>query len=190
MTKIVILTFLFSIFQVSATPLYNVSVIGAPTTGPLIDGVVGSIQKGSRHRFYSHSSSSQGFLGAKSNAEPLSIKDQPGVFPAPIMGPAAISFCFKCTQDNSSFVPVIIRPDGTVIHGQEMSESNSHQTLIIASPAQTGIYTLFILPNNQESTEALIEASISSLPQEKKSFYLHSFNAQTENELISAEFIY
>lgn len=174
-------------------PLIHVAVIGASTTGPLIDGVVGSVHKGSRKRFYCHSSSTQGFLGPKIVDEPLSIRNQPGVFPAPIMGYESLSFRFKCAKPNTIFVPIIIRPDGTVIHGQPMSKTNSPQTMIIGSPAQTGIYTLLILPHdpNNLDAQAIVEAAISAQPNEVKTFHLKAFNSNhLEDDFLTAEFIY
>lgn len=173
---------------------YDVSVLGAPATGSLVEGVVGSVQKGCRHRFFCHSSEPmQGFLGPQASAEPLSFRDQPGVFPAPLMGPAALTFCFNCSEENSHFTPIIVRPDGTVIYGQAMGASNSPQTLVIASPAQTGIYNLFILTHQKEDipAHAMVEASISTQPKEGKTFHLKSLEAKEgDPELISAEFIY
>lgn len=178
----------------SARPLYHVSVLGAPATGPLIDGVVGSVQKGCRHRFFCYSSApAQGFLGPQAIAEPLSIRDQPGVFPAPIRGSAALTFCFNCSKSESSFTPLIVRPDGTKIHGQPMNAATSPQTIVIASPAQTGIYTLFILTHQKENqaAQAVVEASISTQPKEGQTLLLHSFDSiHPDSDLISAEFIY
>lgn len=175
-------------------PIYDVSVLGASATGSLVEGVVGSIQKGCRHRFYSYSSlPAQGFLGPQDIAEPLSLKDQPGVFPAPLMGPAALTFCFNCRQTSGPFTPIIIRPDGTVFYGLAMTAANSPQTLVISSPAQTGIYTLFILSHQKgdQAAEALVEASISTQPSEGKTLELKSFETKEAHpELVSAEFIY
>ena len=122
-------------------PLYDVSVLGAPASGALLEGVMGAVHKGCRQRFYCHSAApTQGFLGPTTFAEPISLKDQPGVFPAPLMGPAFLTFCFHCHLSNAPFTPVVIKPDGSVFYGQTMSSTNSPQTLVIASPAQTGIY--------------------------------------------------
>ena len=179
---------------IDSKPIYDVSVLGAPATGSLVEGVVGSIQKGCRHRFYCHSSlPTQGFLGPQVIAEPLTLKDQPGVFPAPLMGPAALTFCFDCGQTKTPYTPIIVRPDGTVFYGLPMTANNSPQTLIIASPAQTGIYTLFILAHQKENhaADATVEVSISTQPAEGKTFQLKSFETHEEHpELISAEFIY
>lgn len=180
--------------QDTSKTVYDVSVLGAPSTGALVEGVLGSVQKGCRHRFYCHSTEPmQGFLGPQTTAEPLSFRDQPGVFPAPLMGPAALTFCFNCSQENSHFTPIIVRPDGTVFYGQAMSAANSPQTLVIASPAQTGIYNLFILTHQKEDQPAyaVVEASINTQPQERKTFHLKSLEAKEAHpELISAEFTY
>ena len=169
--------------HLSSKPLYDVSVLGAPATGALVEGVVGSIQKGCRHRFFCHSSSpAQGFLGPQTIAEPLSIKDQPGVFPAPLMGPAALTFCFNCDLASAPFTPIIVRPDGTIFYGQPMTSENSPQTLVIASPAQTGIYTIFILAHQKEKpTQAVVDASVSTQPQERKTFHLQSLASGETN---------
>lgn len=178
---------------VSSKPLFDVAVLGAPATGALVEGVVGSIQKGCRHRFYCQTSSpAQGFLGPRTIAEPLSIKDQPGVFPAPLMGPAALTFSFKSRAAQAPFTPIIIRPDGAVVYGQPMTAVNSPQTLVIASPAQTGIYTLIILAHQKDSepARATVEASVSTQPKEAAAFPLNSFDAKSDSDLVSAEFIY
>jgi hypothetical protein len=176
-------------------PMHEVATLGAPTTGSLVEGSVGSIHKGCRHRFYCHSSTlASGFLGPQAIAKPLSLKDQPGVFPAPLMGPASLIFTFHCQDESqASLTPTIVRPDGTIFQGLPMTKSNSPQTLVISSPAQTGIYTLFVLSHQKASVEIPVQvnASISTQPQHNKTFYLKSLGSSDKDaELISAEFVY
>lgn len=177
----------------TSTPWQEVAVLGAPTTGSLVEGSIGAIHKGCRHRFYCHSTGpTAGFLGPQTIAKPVSLKDQPGVFPAPLMGAATIAFNF-CCQESHFVTPIVVRPDGTVFKGLPMTSLNSPQTLVISSPAQTGIYTLFILPHEKHSIGTLItvEASINTQPENKQFFYLKSFESNDKDlDLISAEFVY
>jgi hypothetical protein len=180
--------------KLSNTSLYEVASLGAPTTGSLVEGSVGSVSKGCRHRFYCHSAGpTTGFLGPQEAATPISLKDQPGVFPAPLVGAASVTFQFHCQDPNASVVPVVIRPDGTIYQGLAMTSHNSPQTLVISSPAQTGIYTLFVLAQQKDSLGAhvYVDASISTQPQNSATFSLKSFEPDDkEAELISAEFVY
>jgi hypothetical protein len=179
---------------ITSKPLQEVATLGAATTGVLVEGIVGSMYKGCRHRFYCHSASpKQGFLGSEASARPLSIKDQPGIFPAPLMGPASLTFSFSCQAPHASLTPIIVRPDGTVFQGLPMTTLNSPQTLVISSPAQTGIYTLFVLAHQKDSqgTQVTVEATISTQPQQNKTFQLKSFEPiEEDSRLISAEFVY
>lgn len=175
-------------------PSYEIASLGAPTTGSLVEGCVGSIHKGCRHRFYCHSTGpNTGFLGPQGVAKPVSLKDQPGVFPAPLVGAASVTFHFNCQDTQASFIPIVIKPDGTVFQGLPMKAPNSPQTLVVASPAQTGIYTLFVLAHQKDSQGAhiTVDASISTQPQNDKTVHLKAFEpSDKEAELISAEFIY
>ena len=178
----------------SSAATHEVVSLGAPTTGSLVEGRVGSTHKGCRHRFYCHSSGPvTGFLGPQTTAKLVSLKDQPGIFPAPLMGAASISFHFHCQDHHMSVIPLVVRPDGTVFQGFPMTALNSPQTLVISSPAQTGIYTLFILPQQKDEVEThvTVEASISTQPQNDQTFNLKPFHSKNKDaELISAEFIY
>ncbi len=180
--------------HLSANPLYEVATLGAPTTGSLIEGVVGSLNKGCRQRFYCHSSVPQeGFVGPQTSVKPLSIKDQPGVYPAPLMGPASLTFQFTCPNPDVCLTPIVVRPDGTIFKGLPMTAHASSQTLEISSPAQTGIYTLFVLANRKESqgAQVIVDAAVSTEPEQKTSFQIKSFEPSGEDEtLISAEFVY
>jgi hypothetical protein len=177
-------------------PLQNeIEICGAPSTGPLVEGAVGSIHKGSRHRFFCHNTTaSEGFIGFESTIEPLSLKTQPGVFPAPVMGLDSLTFRFHASQHSPLFTPLIIRPDGTVFYGQPMAEKNSPQTVVVAAPAQTGIYTLMIISNQYElAAHATVNATISTRPQEEITLSLKSFDPnelEETTDLICAEFIY
>ena len=74
-----------------------------------------------------------------------------------------------------------------------MKEDNSPQSLVITSPAHTGLYTLFILahPNEKETASVTVEAAISTQPQQNKMIALKTFDPKAgEPELISAEFLY
>jgi hypothetical protein len=177
----------------STTPLHEVATLGAPTTGAVIEGIVGSM-KGCRRRFYCHSAyQTLGFLGPHTTAKPLSIKNQPGIFPAPLMGPASLTFNFHCPHSTASLTPIVVRPDGTIFHGLSLTKLNSPQSLVISSPAQTGIYTLFVLANQKDShgVQVTVDAAVSTQPQQNKIFFLKSFELDPENlDLISAEFIY
>lgn len=175
-------------------PLHEVASLGAPTTGSLVEGSVGSLYVGRRHRFHCHSPGlTSGFLGPQETTKPLNLKDQPGVFPAPLAGEAFITFEFYCQDASPPVVPVIIRPDGTVYQGLVMSALNSPQILVVSSPAQTGIYTLFVLAhlNDSLSSYVTVNASINTQPQNNTTFHLKSFEPNEKKpELMSAEFIY
>lgn len=175
-------------------PHFEVSSLGAPVTGSLIEGKVGCLNKGSRQRFYCHSAiPPEGFLGPQGISEPVRLRDQPGIFPAPVRGPASVTFTFDCQDSNASVTPVIVRPDGTVFCGAPMSQKNSPQTIVISSPAQTGIYTLFAPSRDQDSSPSslLVNASVSTQPQNNTSFVLNSFSKNSEKpEEHSVDFIY
>lgn len=172
----------------------EVASLGAPTTGPLLEGNVGAIRKGYRHQFYCHSPGPTiGFLGPQSIVKPVSVKDQPGVFPAPLMGAASITFRFHCQDSQAWIIPLVVRPDGTVFRGFPMNALHSPQTLVISSPAQTGIYTLFALSHGQSfpSTYVTVETSISTQPHYSKTLSLKTFGPNEKDvEKISAEWIY
>lgn len=178
----------------SGKSLFEVASLGAPTTGPLIEGSIGCKHKGSRIRFYCvNNGTTEGFLGPQTIAKPISLKDQPGIFPAPLMGPSAVSFTFHCQNSQDSIIPVVIKPDGTVFNGMPMTSSNSPQSLLISAPAQTGIYTLFALPHrkDQSRSQIVVDASINTQPHNDEMLFLKTFdNLERKPEEISAEFIY
>lgn len=178
----------------SSKPLYEVASLGALTTGALIEGMVGAIHKGARQRFYCHSTGpEQGFLGHQTSAKLLSLENQPGVFPAPLMGPASLAFTFHCKDVKAPLTPIVIRPDGTVFRGLPMTSFDSPQTLEISSPAQTGIYTLFIVAHHKDDlqTQMMITTHISTEPKQSLPFYIQPFDPNAKDmDLISAEFVY
>lgn len=174
-------------------PLHEVASLGAATTGALVEGKVGSMRKSYRQRFYCQSSGPKpGFLGPEVVAKPTSIKDQPGIFPAPLMGLDSLTFTFTCQNQDLTLTPVIIKPDGTAVYGQPMKKQET-QTVMISSPAQTGIYTLFALAHQTSSNLAClhVKATTSTHPEQVQSFRLEPFiGSQKESDHISAEFIY
>ncbi len=179
----------------TSKPTHEVATLGASTTGSLVEGSLGSIHKGHRHRFYSHSPvSALGFLGPHTIAKPLSLKDQPGVFPAPLMGPASLTFTFHCQNESQApLTPIVVRPDGTIYQGFPMTTSHSPQSLVISSPAQTGIYTVFVLAHQNvfDDIPIQVNASISTQPQHDKTLYLKTLGSSNKNaEFMSAEFVY
>lgn len=184
----------FRLSHFFSRPPQEVATLGAPTSGSLVEGAIGSIRKGSRHRFFCHSSRPDpGFLGVQESSNRLILKDQPGVFPAPILGAASITFEFHSQESTGSIVPVIVRPDGTIYQGLPMNRSNSPQTLVVSSPAQTGIYTLLTLSHSSDALKAPIsvKASISTQPERSRTLLLRPLEKENpQPELISAEFIY
>ena len=176
--------------------LYEVASVGAPMTSSLIEGCVGSISKGYHRRFYCQSTGSGaaiGFLGPQEVAKSISVKDQPGIFPAPLVNAASITFQFHCQAPHTSLTPIVVRPDGTIYQGLAMTAEHSPQTLFISSPAQTGIYTLFVLNHQQENcpdAHVMVDASVSTQPQEITTLLLKPFKPEEEGEFASAEFIY
>lgn len=175
-------------------PSFEVASCGASTTGLLVEGSAGAIRKGYRNRFYCNSHGPvSGFLGPQSSSKSVHLKNQPGIFPAPLMGDAAISFDFKCDDSNACVTPIVVRPDGTVFHGLSMTSLNSPQKVVISSPAQTGIYTLFVLGDQKKASETYVtvDAFVSTQPQNDKTFHLKTFTpGEKDAELISAEFVY
>ena len=175
--------------------LQMVSSLGASTSGYWVEACVGSRHKGCRHRFHCHHSncSTDGFLGPHPIAKPLSLKDQPGIFPAPIMGDASLTFKFKAQNPQATHLtPIVIRPDGTAFQTPPMTPLNSLQTLVIPSQAQTGIYTLFVIahPNTSKDASVSVEATISTQPQNCQIFHLFPFDPTGDGAKFSAEFIY
>lgn len=178
-----------------STSVHEVASLGGATTGSLLEGVVGAVQKGCRHRFYCHSTlSDEAFVGLKTDVNKIvAIKDQPGVFPAPLAGPSSLTFTFKHEFGKSKLTPVIVRPDGTIFQGLPMNSFDSPQKIVISAPAQTGIYTLFVLSNEKDDIngEMMIQTTISNQPQKERSLRLRPFNPKSEHvEQTSAEFFY
>ncbi|MDP1880855.1 MAG: hypothetical protein Q8K60_07940 [Parachlamydiaceae bacterium] len=181
--------------------VYDIAVFGSPTSGPLIEGAIGAIQKGYRHRFYCHSSGpNPGFIGAQTSTKLSSIKEQPGVFPAPLMGSDSLQFTFALTASHDPVIPVIVKPDGTILKGYPMTYEHAPQVLSIPYPAQTGIYNFFVLnqninfeKNSSPSENPWINVNVITNHQSRKSqnFSIKTFNAQVESpEFICAEYIY
>ncbi len=172
----------------------QVASCGAPTTGWLIEGRVGSFRREGRRRFYCYSANHQeGFLGPQAAAKPVSLRDQPGVFPAPIVGPASLMFSFREVNPDGTLIPVIVKPDGTILRGQPITTSNSPQILVVSAPAQTGIYNLFILAQRQQAGEAevFVEASVSTQPTQMQMLMLKPFDANSlDPTCVNAEFLY
>lgn len=109
------------------------------------------------------------------------------------MGPGSVTFLFSCQKADASVTPVIVKPDGTICHGLPMTSLDSPQALEMSSPAQTGIYTLFVLAQqkNAFSSHVTVNATISTQPQDHQIFHLKPFDSGDQDaELISAEFIY
>lgn len=193
-------TFLFFLMGSIAIPhllfsksLYEVATLGAATTGSLLEGCVGSSRKNQGQKFYCNTNQTTGFIGPQETMKSVGLHDQPGVFPAPVIGSASVTFQFHCHDANDLFLPVVVRPDGTIYQGLPMTALNSPQTLVISSPAQTGIYTLFVLALEEDSLgkQVIVDASISTKPHRKTSFNLKSFDHSSQDtELISAEFLY
>jgi hypothetical protein len=175
-------------------PTQEIAPLGAATTGSFVEGVIGASRKGHRHRFYCQSSGPKpGFLGPQAVAKPSSVKAQPGIFPAPVMGPASLTFTFSCQSENPHLTPVIVKPDGTLYQGAPLTGRDASQELIVASPAQTGIYTLFVLNHQDDShnVQATVKVHTSVTPQEVETFSLKPFEgSDVHAEEISAEFIY
>lgn len=203
---------LFSSYAGATHSFYEIATIGAPITGPLLEGSVGAKCGRLRNRFYSQNEGPTiGFVGQQTFKTPLVLKDQPGIFPAPLMGPASLNFVFSMTEEKGVYsevkqnvIPVLVKPDGTICKGSPLTAEDSPQTIMIPSPAQTGMYTLFVLPNlpNQENAqEGLKEhlshakihvtGMISTRPGENRNLELTAFSLEEKNlEGISAEFVY
>ena len=199
MTAIIYL-FFFSFFAagLGAAEDYEVSVLGAPTSGIAIQGAVGAIHKGNDLRFPCYSPGpTPGLVGPQIFSKLSGFKDQPGVFPAPLIGFDSLHFVFTSKEGNRDIIPVIIKPDGTIFKGSPMNCNHGPQMLVIPYPAQTGIYTIFAL--NQKSVEkndliaGLVEVNVNTSTRTKKGkhFLLKPFSSNTKNaEFISAEYIY
>lgn len=181
-------------FGEGTEPLYEVNAIGAPTTGVLVEGAAGAACKGVHHRFSCHTEGPKpGFLGPLAVAKPTSIRCQPGIFPAPIAGPASLTFTFTCLNNKNPMTPIVMRPDGTALKGFPMTLEDFPQTIVVSYPAQTGIYTLFILPHGIENqnVHAIVEVSKSTKPHRVNTYALKAFGRTNKDEdKISAEFIY
>lgn len=177
-------------------PLHEVGSLGAATTGALVDGVAGATRKGCRYRFTCHTEGPKpGFLGPITVAKPTSLRCQPGIFPAPLTGPDSITFTFTCQSNDNLLTPVVVRPDGTTLQGFPMSTDDFPQSIVLASPAQTGIYTLFVLPHEQDNgvhqVYATVDVKTSTHSQQDTTLILKPFESTEENsEWVSGEFIY
>jgi hypothetical protein len=172
--------------QTTGSTQTKVSSIGAPTAGALIEGMVGSRDKSSQPCF-SYQSVKPGFVGPEIVSKPIKIRDQPGIFPAPALGPASISFAFYYS-DSSPLYPVIVQPDGSVINGEKIDFS-SH--IVIPSPAQLGIYSLFILASEPcNSQPVIVKIFTSTRPSEVQTIHIKPITQDSPLDLMSAEFIY
>ena len=175
-------------------PIHEVATLGAATTGPMLEGVSGAINKGRRRHFDCFSANPKpGFLGPQTIAKHPRVKDQPGVFPAPLMGPASLTFAFSNQSKHHALTPVIVRPDGTAFHGLPLTPDDSSQTLVVSSPAQTGIYTLFVLGHQkyQSDAHAIVNVTTSTQTQQVNTFNLFPLDLSDNHyDQISAEFIY
>lgn len=180
--------------------IYDIAVFGSPTSGPLVEGAIGAIQKGYRHRFYCHSPGpSPGFIGAQTSTKVSSIKEQPGVFPAPLMGSDSLQFTFALSGSNDPVIPVIVKPDGTILKGYSMTHEQPPQVLSIPYPAQTGVYNFFVLnqnincEKNSAAENSWVNVNVITNHQSRKgqNFSIKAFNANVESpEFICAEYIY
>lgn len=179
----------------SARPIQQIASIGSSTTGALVEGVVGPNQKKSPYLYYIQTPGpASGFLGPQDEVKPTHFRDRPGVSPAPLAGEASITFQFHCNEPGTCVIPAVVRPDGTVYQGLSMTSKNSPQTVIISSPAQTGIYTLFVIADEKTipKSHATVQTSISTDPKNRTTLHLQTFDtsADVTQELTSAEFIY
>lgn len=190
-----------SVSPVSACP--HVAACGGALTGTLVEGRVGSTPRERRRRFYCYSATApEGFLGPHSVAKRISLRDQPGVFPAPIVGQAALSFTFYCRPSSAPSVPgcaagggltpVVVRPDGTVLKGGPMAPSDCPQTILIPAPAQAGIYDVFALTGDSAWQEVEIEvaAAVSTHPHHQQMLKLKPYGSGCTPLLSNAEFLY
>ncbi len=168
--------------------------IGAPVTGSLIEGCIGSFKKSESHYITHYDHTKNGFLGSSQGEKhAITVKDQPGVFPAALVGDSSIGFQFHIEDENEEIIPVIVRPDGTVYQGLAMHKDHSPQVLEIASPAQRGIYTLFVLGNGKAlAKNIIVEVAVKNQPKHNTSLQLQPFNPENDqnHDLISAEFVY
>ncbi len=61
--------------------VYEIAIIGAPTSGFLVEGRIGSLKKANHCCFYSHSfDPTTAFLGPPEAAKSVRLKEQPGSF--------------------------------------------------------------------------------------------------------------
>jgi hypothetical protein len=175
-------------------PTQEIASLGAATTGCFVEGVIGAPRKGRRHRFYCQSSGPKsGFLGPQTVAKPFSVKAQPGIFPAPLMGTASLTFTFSCDSENAYLTPVIVKPDGTIYQGAPLKGCKASQELVVTSPAQTGIYTFFVLSHGDSphDVHTSVKVHTSVTPQQVETFSLKPFEGnEAHAEEICAEFIY
>lgn len=181
--------------SLSTRPIQHVTAIGAPTVGGLIEGIAGAPYRAPHHRYCCRSDGPKpGFIGPDVAGKPTCVRDQPGVFPAPIMGPDSLSFTFR-SQDShlSQVTPVVVRPDGIAIVGRPMQSGDASQTLEVPFPAQMGIYTLFILPheNANQPVSASVEVQSSVVEKRPRIIPLQSFvSGGGDLDLICGEYIY
>jgi hypothetical protein len=160
-----------------------------------MEGVVGAPYQQPHHRYSCRSAGPKpGFIGPDAAGKPTCVRDQPGVFPAPLLGPDSLSFTFISQSHCAAFVtPVVVRPDGTAFFGQSMRADALPQTLEIPAPAQMGIYTLFVLPHDTESEPVAISVKVSSSEQRGlvETISLKSFIAGSDDsDLTCGEYIY
>jgi hypothetical protein len=179
----------------SPCPVHKVRAIGAPTAGGVMEGVVGAPYQQPHHRYSCRSAGPKpGFIGPDAAGKPTCVRDQPGVFPAPLLGPDSLSFTFISQSHCASLVtPVVVRPDGTAFFGQSMRADDLPQRLEIPAPAQMGIYTLFVLPHDAESepVSMAVEVASSEQPGLVETISLKSFvGGCDDSDLTCGEYTY
>lgn len=148
--------------------------IGAPLSGPCIEGAVGAIQKGVRQKFCCQTGGNvPGFLGPRLFSS--FVKEQPGVFPAPLRTETSLSFHW----DKEATVWVVL-PDGTSlqVEGSELS---------IPFPTQSGIY--FLLTTDPFLGEIAVEVNTHKSLKCKKRLFLEPL-LEEKNDFFEAFYVH
>lgn len=172
----------------------EITSFGAVMSNCAIEGTAGALHKDRPGRFYSRSvgGPTPGFLGIAERPSLSRFKDQPGVLPAPLIGSDSLNFTFTCAGSNLRFIPIVVKPDGTVFKGVSMESGNAPQVIRIPSPSQTGIYTVFLSDRSSDypNGEVIVEARTSSRPKFSRSLILKPIGPEYANDFTSGEFIY
>lgn len=164
----------------------EIASLGAVMSEAILEGGSGAIQRSPQYRFRTRSiGPTPGIIGQHPKFTRATLREQPGVFPGPLLGFDALEFTFTCLGPiDQNLVPIIFKPDGSIIKGKILCSKDPKQTVTVPYPAQTGIYTLFISNNslkNAISESIRVEVAVHKKVKGGKNTYSRPFDLSTQS---------